>query len=91
MADKLAKLESDVIQSQNEINALKVRELYAQKVTKRWRAFGIGVFVAFICLLITLIPGIYDGIKTIIKLIGGLGGLWAFLNFVLNFISKMRQ
>lgn len=84
---ELSKQVADV-QEQQEKDRSQFEE--RKKIQKRREWAYRGVFIVLVMVILLLIfPNITEWLRSVLKTIAGLSGLWAFLNFILN-VLKIR-
>lgn len=81
---QMANVSSTLIKQDDEIRRLK-------RIDHRWWFMLIGIIVFAIGVFLQKLDNIADYINRIGVWIKGAGGLWAFLNFILNLLAKVRK
>lgn len=91
LADQLSSLSQKIADIQEERRQdKKVEDIY-KKINNRYRYVFISIIVVLVVIIILLcFPNIYGWLKKLILFIGGLGGLWGFINLLLNIYSKFK-
>ena len=91
LEQRLNALEAEVEQVNGEREELLEKNDRNQRRVKRWKQFGIGLFVALVFTLISVYAPVREVVKNVSEWIARFGGVWSFGNLALNLINTKRH
>ena len=91
LSKRLSDISQQIAKIQEQQQLDKQSEIDNEKRNRRNNIMYISIIVFLVLIIILqMFPNIICWLKTCIKVIAGLSGLWGFCNFLLNLYSKFK-